>query len=469
MNINEYIQDKWEGNPLWFTDEVSQGDHLQRITSVVNNKYYLQGKHKILLKEDYKYKGKEYITSKLVLQLAKHILNFHSTYLLGKPISLVGSENKVKEYQNIYRKGHYNNIDFKILDKVGKYGDAYEYIYLDDNKNIQSRIIPSEDAYPVLSEEDSSYIAFIEYYTKISNSVSYYNVYYTDRVDSWSNAGGEFNLIDSKTNISGLPIHYFNLCDWDDNFGVSMLDDLIPIFDKLEELMSKLNDSIYTLSLNPIPIITGQELQGSVSADAVGYNINLESGSDFKYANAQMDYNTIKLYLDRLQQYLNQVASMPSIVGGNTNVANVSEVSLEILYELANIQASLNEKWFREGIEQRFDIYDKLLALKGVTFNDSDYIDVEFNVSKPINSNEVLQNLQTQFNMGAISIQTIIEKSPITTDVSQELKRLKKEDKEKQKNNPINNNGNMNMTNNSNVDSNGNIVQPITDTQSVGQ
>lgn len=471
MDINEYIADRWEGNLQWFCDEVTQGDHLQRIADVINNKYYLQGKHKILNKEDYKYKGKEYITSKLVLQLAKHILNFHTVYLLGKPISLVGSENKVKEYQNIYRKGHYNNIDFKILDSVNKYGDAYEYVWIDrDTQNIKSRIIPSEDAYPVLSEDTGEYIAFIEHYTKISNSVSYYNVYYEDRIDNWSNNGSELHLVDSKINVSGLPIHYFNLCDWDDNFGVSMLSDLIPIFDKLEELMSKLNDSIYTLSLNPIPIITGQELQGSVSADAVGYNINLESGSTFDYANAQMDYNTIKLYLDRLQQYLNQVASMPSIVGGNTNVANVSEVSLEILYELANIQASLNEQWFKKGIEQRFDVFDKLLSLKGVTFNDNDYIDVEFNVSKPVNTQEVLANIKTQFDMGAISQQTIIEKSPITNDVSQEMKRIKKEDKEKQKNNPITNNGNTDMTNMDNSNVNTNVSQQTaTDTQHVGQ
>lgn len=466
MNINEYIADRWENNPLWFTDEVSQGDHSLRISNVVNTKYYLQGKHKILNKEDYKYKGKEYITSKLVLQLAKHILNFHTVYLLGKPISLVGSENKVKEYQNIYRKGHYNNIDFAVLDKVNKYGDSYEYIYLDDKKNIVSRIIPSEDGYPVLSEDTGEYIAFIEHYTKISNSVSYYNVYYKDHVDSWSNNGSELHLVDSKTNLSGLPIHWYNLCDYDDNFGVSMLDDLIPIFDKLEELMSKLNDSIYTLSLNPIPIITGQELQGSVSADAVGYNINLESGSTFDYANAQMDYNTIKLYLDRLQQYLNQVASMPSIVGGNTNVANVSEVSLEILYELANIQASLNEQWFKKGIEQRFDIFDKLLALKGITFSDSDYIDIEFNVSKPVNTQEVLANIKTQFDMGAISEQTIIEKSPITNDVAQEMKRLKKEKSIKDKNNNNNNMDDNVVNTNSN---NSNVVQPITDTQHVGQ
>ncbi|OOO63798.1 hypothetical protein BS638_06415 [Clostridium tepidum] len=65
--------------------------------------------------------------------------------------------------------------------------------------------------------------------------------------------------------------------------------------------------------------------------------------------------------------------------------------------------------------------------MQGIVFNDDDYIDVEFNYSKPINQNELLQNLKTQWEMGAISLQTIIEKSEITQDVTQELARLKSE------------------------------------------
>lgn len=146
-----------------------------------------------------------------------------------------------------------------------------------------------------------------------------------------------------------------------------------------------------------------------------------------EYVNATMDYNTIKLYMDKLQQQLNIIAHMPSIALGNGNVANVSEVSLKLLYQLADVQAMLNEKWFREGLQKRFDIFDKLLALKGIVFSDTDYIDVEFNYSRPINGQELLQNIKTQFDMGALSVRTIIEKSPITTDVNQEIQRLQEQ------------------------------------------
>ena len=424
MNIDEYISKVYDNNPEWFVDEVNQGFHLQRVSRVIANKEYLHGIHKILRKADMQFKGKEYITKKLIIQEAKTILNFHGTYLLGKPLTLVGSENKVKEYQNIYRNGQYNQVDFDIIDNIGKFGDAYEYIYLDDNKNICSKIIDSADGYPVITETND-YVAFIEHWTV--NSIDYYNVYYPDRVDSYSNENEEIGLISSSTNISGLPVHYHNKNDWDSNYGVALLTDVIPLLNEIEDILSKLGDSIYTLSINPIPIITGQQIEGMIDADAVGYSIGLEAGSDMKYVNATMDYSTIKMYIDMLNQKLNMVACLPNIVGGNTNVANVSEVSLKLLYQLADVMAMANEKCIRQGLIQRFKIFDKILELKGVTFSDTDYIDVEFNYSRPVNAQELLQELNTQYNMGAISKKTIIEKSPITTDVTQELNRLKEE------------------------------------------
>ncbi|NMM65543.1 phage portal protein [Clostridium sp. P21] len=433
MDINEYIEKVYNNSTEWFADEVKKATHLNRIADVLENKDYLAGRHKVLKREDIKYKEQEYITRKIVIQEAKTILNFHSTYLLGKPISLVGTENMVKECEKIYRRGEYNDIDYRILDKMSKYGDAYEYVYI-DNGTIKSKIIDSADGYPVYSE-DGQYVAFVEYW--IINAISYYNVYYMDHVEEWNNEGGELNLVNEYKNITGLPIHYHSLSDEDDNFGISVLKDIRPLLDEIEDLLSKMGDGIYTLSLNPILTTIGQQLEGTISADAVGYSVALEAGSDMKYVTATMDYSTIKLYLDTLAQKLNLVAHMPSIVGGNTNVANVSEVSLKLLYQLADVMAMLNEKCIRKGIRKRFEIFKKILELKGIKFAEDDYIDVEFNYSRPVNAAELLDNISKQFAMGAISKRSIIEKSPLTSNVDMEMNRLKKEDSSNNSTNEI--------------------------------
>lgn len=447
MDISEYVNKYYPNCTTWFISEVKKPEHLGRVSSVISNKNYLNGRHKVLQRKDIKWKNEEYKVTKLILQEAKTILNFHSTYLIGKPLSLTGSENMIKAFNNVYRKGKYSKTDFNILDKVIKYGDCFEYVYVKDNR-IVSKIINSENAYPIYNSDDE-YIGFIEYIkTNVNNNINeYYNVYSLDNVEKWNDESGSLTKVDEVLNISGLPIHYHNFNEDNDIYGVSDLTDIIPILDVIEDLLSKMNDAVYTMSLNPLAVVVGQQLDNTINADGVGYAINLDVG-DFKFANVNMDYSTIKLLLDTLHKKLEIIASIPSVCMGNTNISNVSEVSLNMLYNLSNAKALLNEQWMRDGLQQRFDVIQKLLELQGNKFSDDDYVDVEFNYSKPINQQELLQNLKTQWEMGAISIQSIIEKSNMTGDVTQELERIKKDKEENITNSTYNANSNNNTDEN---------------------
>ncbi|MDG2575929.1 phage portal protein, partial [Vibrio parahaemolyticus] len=163
---------------------------------------------------------------------------------MGNPISLTGSEELVSKIQNTYNYGGFNNADSKIADKLVKYGNAYEYIYK-DGERITSKIINNECAYPVYSET-GNYVAFIEYWTNLDH-ISYYYVYTDKDVTVWSNEGTELHIIDSYNNVSGLPITYKTNNDYDYREGVGLLQDIIPVLDEIEDLLSKMGDSIYTL------------------------------------------------------------------------------------------------------------------------------------------------------------------------------------------------------------------------------
>ena len=166
---------------------------------------------------------------------------------------------------------------------------------------------------------------------------------------------------------------------------------------------------------------TGQSIEGNVSNDAVGFNVAMEQGCDMKYVHSEMDYNSIKYYLDTLLNQLNFCSYLPSILGGSGNIANVSEVSLKLLYQLADCYAMLSEKIMRKGFNERFNIIRKLIGRE----DKGEYVNVSFNYSRPQNASELLDNIKKQFDMNAISLQTIIEKSPLTTDTIMELERLK--------------------------------------------
>lgn len=112
---------------------------------------------------------------------------------------------------------------------------------------------------------------------------------------------------------------------------------------------------------------------------------------------------------------------------GKVDISNLSEVSIKLLFSLADIKASMNEKYMREGMEERFDKIRKLMELKGKRIGEDAYdsLGIVFQYARPQSAKEVIDNLKVLSDMGAISIESILEHSPYTTDVVQEMGRLK--------------------------------------------
>lgn len=423
-SLDNYIQNQYLNNPKWFMEEINQGNHAARIASVVANRNYLAGVHKVLNREDSQYKGKQFIVRKTILNYAKTVIKFHDTFLLGKPVSLSGKDTTVKTFTDIYKLGQYASVDYEIIDRVNKFGDAYEVVYVDGGI-IKSKILDSACCYPVY-DDMGNYISFIEHWTDVYSAVTFWNVYYPTYVEHWNNAGGDEHLASTDVNVCGLPIHYHNLNDMDYDFGISMLNDIKPIMDDLEDIMSKLGDAIYVNTLNPMPVAIGQRIESSIPADATGYVLNLDAG-DFKYASCGIDYNTVKLYLDNIKQFLNDVACMPSVLGSSTNIANISEVSMQILLMMASVNSDEVKKWLNRGFRERFEKFQKILNMQGLSC-DTD-VEVVYNVSMPVASTEMIANLKALREMGAISIESIMDKSELITDSDVEKQRLSGEEK----------------------------------------
>lgn len=421
MTLEQYKL-TFETPELWFKDEVNRPYHRTRISNVIRNKDYLKGNHNVKNREDAVYKGRELITRKTIIQYAKTVLDFHNTYMLGKPVTLTGNENTVNTFNDIYKLGQYDATDFAILDRVHKFGDAYEVVYFEDGV-IKSKILDSGDCYPVYTDL-GEYIAFVEHWQDALSNVSYWNVYYPTYVENWCDEGGEEHMYNSGINVCGLPIHYHNFNDEDYLFGVSLLDDLKPLLDELEDVYSKLGDAIYVNTLNPLNVSTGVRLDSAIPADAVGYVLNMENGGDFKVVSTVMDYENIKFYIESLRTMINEIGCIPAVLS-NTEVSNISEMSMKMLFHLAGIKAKVNAKWLNKGMQERFEKWRKLLNMQGMTADD--FIEVEFNLDMPMDSNELFTNLKAMRDMGAISVQSIMEQSEIIRDTKVEMDRIKSE------------------------------------------
>lgn len=415
------------GNKMWFETEIDKIRYADRIRRVKKIDSYLAREHKVLERPDFQFKGHTYETAKIVLQTLKSIVKFHSSFICGEPVSITGDKEFVSALNKIYRKGDYIEADLKIARDLISYADAFEYVYLDENNKIRSKIIKNTDAYP-LYDAEGKYYCFVENWTDSDTRLSYSNVYYPDRVEIYKGRG----LVDTKENLTGLPIWYSSLDKTKyDNFGDPFLLDLIPIMDSVENLLSKLDDAVTTLSLNPFGVVSGQRIKSEIPKDIVGVTLNLEDGGSFNYANATMDKDSIKLELDYLIQQFYAVACVPSSILGQSNVANVSETSITMLYQQTS---NFNRQFITEmtkGFMQRMEYIRKLMEIQGQTVTDEvfDSINFLFNVSKPVDNEANMNNMKIQYDCGAISKQTIIDKSPYTTDTALELQRLQDEAK----------------------------------------
>jgi len=421
--LQKYIREKYDGASDWFVEVVDEIYHQQRVMEIMNKKEYLNGNHKILQRASYKYNGKEFNPRKIVLQYAKTLLNFQKAYLLQNPITLTGNEKAVKEYQKVNRKGKYDRLNLKVLDKVLKYGQVAEYVYMDKGV-IKSKLIDSSEGYPVYDHENNL-IAFVQAY--VNDAITYYIVYEEDTVSTYSNAGGEgVNLIERYANLSGLPIVYHNENELSELEGRSELDDWIQILDSMEDLISKYTDSFYKF-IDPIFITQGQTLKGeALPSEVVGKGINLDDGADAKFVSNQLDYQSFETIYKTLLQSLLDVSQTPAVSLNKTDISNLSEVSIKLLFQLANIKAGMNEQFMREGLEQRNEKVRKLLEYRGIKFSDDEFesLDLVFQYATPSNDKEIIENLKELREMGAISLESILGHSPYTTDVQMELGKI---------------------------------------------
>jgi SPP1 family phage portal protein len=410
-------------NKLWFQEVVEQSEHIGRISDVLDNKRYLNGSHKVLNRKDFEFKEETFTTSKIVLNTLKTVIEFHSSLIVGKPVSVVGGNPEIINiFNQLYRESGYNKLNYDIVKSLYSYGDVFEYVYREGDK-IKSKLISSADSYPVYDTQ-GNYVSFVEYWTDILTSSEYYVVYTPEMVEEWDNEGtGVLVKKASYSNSSGLPIHYSNSENYNyEYYGRSILEDLKPIVDEIEMLLSKMNDSITTLSLNPLFTVSGQKVDSQIDSGLVGTILNLEDGAEGKYQSANLDSASIKLLLDNLLSQLYTIAGVPSSIIGQSNVSNVSEVSLELLFRLAINKARATEHILHEGYQIRHDYIMKLLGLK---LEKGEYVDVVFNYDLPVDNGETMDNMKTQYDMGAISTETIISNSPYTNDVALEMDRLK--------------------------------------------
>jgi hypothetical protein len=132
-----------------------------------------------------------------------------------------------------------------------------------------------------------------------------------------------------------------------------------------------------------------------------------------------------------MKKWLADVACFPSVFSSNGNIANVSEVSIRMLFHMASLLADENKKWLNKGFRERLNRFSMMLNMQGL--GTIDEVDIIYNYNLPSATAETIANLNVLKSMGAISVETVMEKSDLIDSKDIELERIKKEQKEADK------------------------------------
>ena len=389
---------------------------LHNIARVKGIKNYMDGQHPVLSRKDFTFKNETFKTAKIILQSIKPIIDFHTSYICGNPITISGDTGEVSAINAVYKKGAYNKLNYDIANNIYTYGNAYEYVYRDEFGTIRSKLINVEDGYPIYNQY-GEYVSFIEYWNDVVTNEEHSIVYTPSEVT-------EFNgntPVASYNNATGLPIHYTSgNIDRSGFFGIALTSDLIPIMNEIEALLSKMTDSVNTLSLNPLGVSIGDRVDSSVDSDVTGAILNIESGGDFKWATATLDNAAITTILNNLFAQFYVIAQVPSILYGQSNIANVSEVSLELLFNGADNLSKKTAFSMIEGFNKRSEYIGKLM---GMNLSDLNY---SFNYNRPTDNSRLVDDIKKQIEMGIMSKETGMRISPYVVDVEEEKKMINK-------------------------------------------
>lgn len=398
-------------------------------SQAVKIKRYLDGEHKVLSRKDFTFKEQTFHTAKILLQVVKSIVDFHCSYLVGNPVTLTGDAQAVSLFNGIYDRANYTLTDYQIVNDLVCYGNAYEYVFLDEDGIIKSKVFDPLDSFPVYTDR-GEYVAFLEHWRDAITGNEFFTLFEPDAATEYSTeATGTLKECRRYTNLTGLPIHYTSgVKSPYSSFGVGVVADLIPIVDELEALLSKASDAVTTLSLNPLGVSAGQRIDSQIDRNITGVILNLEDGGQFTYATATADYNTVSLIINQLINQLYTVAQVPSVVF-NGNVSNVSEVSLKLLFTQLDNRAKRQAAFLRDGFYRRWDAMRKLLNTE-LTEEQYSSLDASFNYNAPTDNSTTLADLLKQYEAGAMSKKTLIELSPYTTNAEAEMAQIEAEARE---------------------------------------
>jgi SPP1 family phage portal protein len=387
---------------------------------------------------------------------ANKIVNTSVGFEFGKPVTLTPSEeNKLSEQLLLDWKNC--RVDHKLqLAKVAQKQETQSALlfYFKDlqpgtfinkligansKRNVRCRVLDfdSGEFYPYF-DETGDMVYFIHIFKKKSlddmgiqeKHTNHVWIYDTEKVHKLVQTGTKWDLEASDNHgFKKIPVVYMS----QDKPEHYLVQDAI---DRIEVAVSKLGAS-NDYSGHPILFIEG-EVMGlpDKNADGKAMKTKVEyedgkkvSGGDAKFLTHDNAPDSVKLEIEKLEDYIYSMTSTPNISFSNLkSVGNVSGKALELMFLDTKLKKLLNEGQNRTDVERCINV----LISGIITTTKASYsslaeklvFDIEFGEVLPNSFDELVQTVAQAVESGIMSKEKAVELLGVADDLEEELSKI---------------------------------------------
>ena len=331
--------------------------------------YYL-GRHEILNRQ----KEKDVPNNKIVCNHAKEISDTATGYFIGNPISYSGKDaDTVREW---FDSTDIDKTDMFLAKKCSIYGVCYELVNMsnDDVPEPKSYGLDPRNTFVVYDDTVEHKPLFAVYYypsyDENYNLKSYKVWLYTNDMRYMYVTDTRFEsaeLVKTEQNYFGKLqiIEYRNNDDAQGDF-----EQVIGLIDAYNLLMSdRVNDKeqfVDAILLLINAMLGDDEDEKSETKKILMQDkmLELPAESDARYLTRTFDESGVDILKKALEQDIHKFANVPCLSDENF-AGNSSGVAME--YKLLGLEmiTKIKERYFKEGIKKRIELYNAINRLRG--------------------------------------------------------------------------------------------------------
>ncbi|MGL4519320.1 MAG: phage portal protein [Phocaeicola sp.] len=321
-----------------------------------------------------------------------------------------------------------NNDNTPIIQKTSEI--KVKILSLPKDENIEYEFYPHFD-------EDDDMDAFIHKYSAKNERgvhIECVKIYTANTIISAVKESGEWTIQKDRNLFGKIPVVYADVDrpEWED---------IVSPMDRYEMRLSRVSDTndyfadpmlkTYGVTNLPSKETVGKELNFSMEIDP---DTGTSYHGDAEFLSWQQSIDSVKEEFNNLRHEIFSGASCPDLSFDTLiGVGDLSGVAREFMTLDAKIKATEQMEIFGPVVQRAVAIVQAGMAnishIKEAAAIESNYFEVSFGSILPKNLAEELQNLYTAGGGKAVNSQeTLTARSPFTTNVKEEVKKLKDEE-----------------------------------------